>query len=208
MRSNMFDRVLCINLDRRPENWKAFRERLAALDWPHAPVERFAAFDGWANDPPAGWNAAPGRWGCCRSHAKLLREALDDNLANVLVFEDDAIFAPNFLEHFRSFLRELPADWDQFYLGGVKNGPVTEVSDHVLRTFGTMYTHAYGMNRKFMEPMLRHIVDNEGRDGVWDIDVRMAQLHALDRYRIYRPRRWIVTQDKSVSDTAHRPDVA
>ena len=117
-------RALCINLDRRPERWEAFKRNC-----PIRGVHRFPAIDGRAVRPPAWWRQGGGAWGCMLSHIRILEQALADGLDRcggrggvLLVLEDDALFPPDFAERAARFIRALPADWEQAYLGGQHRG--------------------------------------------------------------------------------------
>ena len=61
-----FDRVVCVNLDRRPERWARFQKNLGRVAWPFKEVERFRAVDGAMVPPPVGWVSGGGAWGRCK----------------------------------------------------------------------------------------------------------------------------------------------
>src|SRR5262245_46044684 len=114
---NSIQAVVCINLKRREERWKAFQERLPG-DWPFRKIVRFPAIDGRACVPPPWWKESAGAWGCYRSHLRVVEDCLNNDLESVLVLEDDAEFPPTFAADAAEFLRHVPDDWDMLYLGG------------------------------------------------------------------------------------------
>eukprot|EP00927_Polykrikos_kofoidii_P004658 TRINITY_DN11844_c0_g1_i1.p1 TRINITY_DN11844_c0_g1~~TRINITY_DN11844_c0_g1_i1.p1 ORF type:complete len:709 (-),score=95.47 TRINITY_DN11844_c0_g1_i1:83-2209(-) len=61
----------------------------------------------------------PGTFGCFVSHLAILRQSHDECPdCDLVVFEDDAIFAPNFLKRFTNFVASLPPDWKVLRIGG------------------------------------------------------------------------------------------
>tara|TARA_R110000823_G_scaffold48160_2_gene122577 strand:- start:323 stop:988 length:666 start_codon:yes stop_codon:yes gene_type:complete len=112
-----------INLERRPEKRKFMEEQFNRLK---LKVERVEGIDGQTlpdlekdrliNELVVRWNTKQerqlGRIGCCLSHFKALKIALDRGLNNILIFEDDV----NILGH---TLTNLPQDSGILYLGGM-----------------------------------------------------------------------------------------
>jgi glycosyl transferase family 25 len=103
-----FSRIVCINLDRRPDRWRRVRTRFAR----HGiePVERFAAVDGSRVAVPEVWKGREGAYGCLRSHLDVVAAARDDRNEDLLVFEDDVEFAPDLGERFARAMAQLPDD--------------------------------------------------------------------------------------------------
>ena len=60
---SLFQRVAVISLERRPERWKVFLEKLPA-NWPFGFPLRFPAIDGSIHRPPHWWREGPGAWDC------------------------------------------------------------------------------------------------------------------------------------------------
>lgn len=59
-----------------------------------------------------------GDLGCLLSHIKALQYAKSKNWNCVMIFEDDAVFVPDFNEKLTICMNELPANWDMLWLGG------------------------------------------------------------------------------------------
>jgi GR25 family glycosyltransferase involved in LPS biosynthesis len=102
--NDYFDRVVVINLDRRPDRMVKLGAQLDELGIKY---ERFSAIDGKAE------GIAPMEAGKL-SHLKVIQEL---NGEKVLILEDDALFADGFQERFDAEMDTLPEDWDVFYLG-------------------------------------------------------------------------------------------
>lgn len=202
-------RALCINLDRRPERWQAFQRNCPIRD-----IQRFPAIDGRAVRPPAWWRQGGGAWGCMLSHIRILEQALTDGLDRrggvLLVLEDDALFPPDFAERAARFIRALPADWEQVYLGGQHRGlrvrQPQRVNDEVVRPFMVNRTQAYAVRGPFIRVVYQHLCDwpAHARSPRHHVDHRMELLHASRRHKVYAPTTWIVGQAGGPSDISGR----
>lgn len=205
-----FDRVVVINLDRRPDRWERFQEHLAEIDWPFRQVERFRAIDGRIASPPPWWRMGGGAWGCHQSHVRIIEQALMDGVRTILVLEDDVVFVPNFRERVDQFLRALPSDWHQAYLGGQHLRqcmcPPAVVNDIVLRPFNVNRTHAYAIHSRFLLPAYRHLTNyvEHARHPGHHIDHRYGALHEGRKFNFYAPRWWIAGQVGSHSNISGR----
>lgn len=90
------------------------------------------------------------------SHQEIVKQAKVDGLSNVLIFEDDCVFADDFMEYGQKCVHELKSmDWDLFYLGGEPNYECFRVSSHLFQCNRGIYmTHAYALNRRFFDCLL------------------------------------------------------
>lgn len=62
-----------------------------------------------------------GEIACSLSHRSIYSAMMENNWQRVLVFEDDVVPDPELLPLLIDCLSELPADWELFYLGYLKN---------------------------------------------------------------------------------------
>jgi hypothetical protein len=191
------DRVVLINLKRRPDRLEGFLEHFPE-PWPFPVPQVFEAVDGWGQFLPPPWRGSgAGAHGCWLSHLTVLRQAMEDQVEELLVLEDDARFVPHFAKRFREFERELPLDWRLVMLGGQHDGMPTPVAPLVLRCSDTRRTHAYVVRRSGMPALL----------GTWltattHIDFLLPRVQ--ERIRTYAPRPFLVGQGRGVSDvTGH-----
>lgn len=215
----MFDRVVCLNLDRRPDRWQRFMAELPA-DWPFVPVERVAAVDGKAceipewyganllrlNHPPRDWlRKRAGAWGCLQSHLAVWRESWH-TCERLLVLEDDAVFLPGFVRDVQTFLSLVPDDWDQLYFGGEHLKPPEEFAPGVFRGVNVNRTHAYAIRRPMMLAMAAHFSEPWAahREQDWHVDHQLGRMHETGCWNVYAPTRWFVGQAGGCSDVQGR----
>ena len=86
--------------------------------------------------------------GCHLSHAVAFDHAIESGYENILIFEDDVEFFPDAVDNLELAYKELPNDWQMFYLGAnLDRYPAYQVSEHICKLTGAYATHAYAVNR-------------------------------------------------------------
>ena len=202
----MIDRVVCINLDRRPDRFERFMANVQSIEWPFGEIERFAAIDGKKVPPPNWWRAGCGAWGIHQSHVQILAKALADGVTTLAIFEDDAVFAQSFANDAQTFVSKLPGDHDGFMLGGQHLQPPHAVSDGVLRVTNGNRCHAHVLRGRFIEAAYRHLCDyvDHAKRPFQHVDHRFGNLHGSGQYNIYAPQPWLVGQADGFSDIANK----
>lgn len=202
-----FDRIVVINLARRPERLVEFEQRLAVA-WPEAAaywLEVATAVDGQACPAPDWWGGLPGAWGCYRSHVNVLEMSLMDGVESLLVFEDDACFAPGFRPKLAACLAALPDDWAQFYLGGQHLRHPRPVNELVVKGSNVNRTHAYALRgSERIAEAYRWLQAGEHWRGTpkkkFHVDHHFGKLHAKSTWPVYAAREWLCGQAASSSD--------
>lgn len=154
-----FDKIYCINLDKRKDRWK---KSLEIFKYYNIEVERFPAIDG---HNPSGilpgmkikgtiLEDRPGLLGCSLSHFSIISKAKESNLDNIFIFEDDFILIDDFNNKLEKAIDKLPKNWDMFYLGAnhlkPSNFPI-KFSEYIYKLKGSYSAHAYGVNKKFFD---------------------------------------------------------
>lgn len=138
------DKIYCINLDSRTDRWQEVTARFEVVGIADY-VTRVSAF--MDVDP---------RIGCQRSHVQCVKDAIENNFKNILIFEDDVQFVetnvPNFSE-IVSFLQN-NKKWELFYLGGSPMYPAWDKKGNIFRS-RFYHTHAYIINRRAFAKILR-----------------------------------------------------
>jgi glycosyl transferase family 25 len=159
----LFSKIVCINLDRRPERWQRMQHELARHGFHH--VQRFSACDGESLAKPAGWIHSAGAYGCLLSHVEVVREAQRSNAPSVLIFEDDTVLDPDFQSKLASFSKEVPDDWDMLYFGALHKDEPAKISKHVGRITKANSTYAYALKNTVYDAFIElnaraeHVLD-------------------------------------------------
>ena len=191
-----FQKVYCVNLNRRNDRWKRFKKNLPA-DWPFAPVERIAAIDGKLVKPPEWWKQGGGAWGCYRSHLRLIEQALNTGVESILLLEDDALFPEDFTQRVTEFLQHVPEDWGMIYLGGqhlfVNSHAPNRINDWVYQPYNVNRTHAFALRGETMLKVYRHLCTNDWHNKN-HIDHHLGRLHQRREDPIYCPKEWLIGQ--------------
>jgi len=203
-----FDRIICINLDRRADRWQRLQEHFADMAWPLGCVERFSAVDGHNVTPPKWWRAGAGAWGCHQSHVAVMQRAIQDGISSLLILEDDALIVPRFAEQFAAFLHIVPQDWDGLMLGGQHLEPPQIIAPRrgeipgLLRVRNGNRTHAYALRGKYLIAAHQHLCDyqDHAKRPRQHVDHRLGMLHK--QFRIYAPEPWVIGQAAGSSDVA------
>jgi len=135
-----FEGVFCINLDRRKDRWDTFSEKLTADQW--------IAFDD-KEDP---------NWGCTRTHMDIIREARQDGLESVLIFEDDATPVQEELPSLDGAMSDLKdRPWEMLYLGATYawvSGPPVMVTENLFQVPRAYSTHAIAVHSRAYDYIL------------------------------------------------------
>lgn len=202
----MFDRIFCINLDRRPDKWLAFQERCPASILPR--VERFSGIDCNLCPAPVWWKAGGGAWGCYRSHHAIVELCLQQRVESVLILEDDAVPAEDFDERLAVYSSALPDDWRMAYLGGqllhtTRESP-RRVNEHVYQPYNVNRTHAYALRGEGLKTVYRHLSDSESWKQRHHIDHHLGVYHEGWPTGVYCPAEWIFGQHGGRSDVNGR----
>ena len=168
--SILFTKIVCINLDRRPDRWRRTRAELARHGL--TPVARFPAVDGEGIQRPAHWTQTAGAYGCLLSHVQVVSDARDSGAPNVLIFEDDVLLDPEFETKFGRFIKEVPDDWDMLYFGALHKDEPVMISEHLARITKANSTYAYALKRTVFDEF---IAVNARAENVLDMNSYLLQ---------------------------------
>lgn len=195
----MFDRVVVISLQRRPERLAAFWDRFTQA-WPGMGCEIFNAVDGNLETLPDGWGSPAGAYGCYRSHLAVIQKALDDEVGRLVVLEDDVTFVPDFAERLADLA--IPADAEQLYLGGEHLKAPQPGPPGFVRGVNVNRTHAYAvLGRASLERLRDHLRwDRATWVAKHHVDHHYGLLHQRGGITVYAVAPWLCGQAGGTSD--------
>lgn len=170
MLNDIFDRIVVINLDSRPDRLEVFNTQ--AKKW-GIKYERFSAV---VANPPS---LAP-TWACKESHKAVIKSAIEDKVKRLFIFEDDALFVDDFNNKFDSFYLELPEDWDMLYLGAwhLVSQPYKEGIVKMVKSYSA---HAYGINEHYMQKAFSQVYKPK------PIDIALSMNHPHSKAYCAKP---------------------
>ena len=150
----MFDKAICINLDKRTDRWEQCQQECHSFG---IQVERFSALTG-----------SNGMQGLHLSNQQIFRENAGKAL---LVLEDDVVFNRP-LSALLDAYTDLPKDWDMLYLGGNAQCPQKRFSTWLYRSSGILTTHSILYNGKMTRWLAENmevpeVVDRQNTIDVW-----------------------------------------
>lgn len=152
MLNNIINKAFCINLYNRTDRWQQASKQFASEG---LNVERFNAIQG--NQFVTKYPARPGNCGCNLSHFLIIQSALIMGFKAILIFEDDALLTPGFMDKINTCLADLPEDWDMIMLGGSNAKKPVPVTENIYRVKKTFCTHAYIIRNTLFELSLERM---------------------------------------------------
>jgi len=187
-----FDKIYCINLDRRVDRWEECQKIFSKHN---LEVERFSAIDGSKENYNLGYPYDSELAGAI-SHTKVIEKAKELNFKNVLILEDDVDFINNLEKLFNNFINDVPKNWDGILFGGNHVGGYTHLNDNIIKVNRSYALHAYGLNSKvfsetidYMNSRIQNVIDY-GKDVIKTsvaADFFMADLQRINNWYCFRP---------------------
>lgn len=143
---NSFSAILYINLSHREQRNQEMIEELNRLKIDNSKITRIEGT----------YLPLNGIKGCALSHIRALDFAIENNLENVLILEDDCKFSDDVGEinsYIDLFFKEFTNDWDVLLLGG-KILYCEEINHPFFkRVLFSCAAHSYAVNKKHFKPL-------------------------------------------------------
>ena len=175
---HFFDKIYCINLDRRPEKWLQCEQEFNKHG---LTVERFSAVDG--NPDKIVSKLTDGAIGCIKSHLNIIKLAKELNLKNVLIFEDDVEFIDDLNNIFQEYYKQIPTDWGLLYFGVNHNNlPLLKFTENLSFVKHTYTTHAYAVNNRLYDMIIETLSNFEN-----ECDILLTKIQELGNSYVFQP---------------------
>jgi GR25 family glycosyltransferase involved in LPS biosynthesis len=161
--NSFFDRIYCINLDHRTDRWETCDKLFKETNLEVTRVSPVVIGD----ESHCCMNNA--NLSLLRTHKNLIIEAKNQNLKNVLIFEDDVEFCDevenyngkSLEERFSSSIDFLPNNWDVFFLGsGIYTNNKSLIGGEIYKIGYGMTTHAVAINSHYYDTIIK-ILDSD-----------------------------------------------
>ena len=198
--NSFFDRIYCINLDHRTDRWEICEKLFKKFNLDVTRVSPVVIGD---------------EEHCClrkpqlslfRTHKNLIIEAKNQNLKNVLIFEDDVEFCDevenyngkSLEERFSSSINFLPPNWDVFFLGaGIYTDNKSLIGGEIYKIGYALTTHALSINNNYYDTIIK-ILDSE-HDA---LDIIYCGLMSKNETFSFHPN--LISQRASFSDIENK----
>ncbi len=151
-----FDRTAIINLPERADRRAETRDEFRRIGWPieNAKVDFFTAL---RPETPAGF-PNQGVRGCFLSHMNVIKTAKHDNLANVLIMEDDIAFISDIDKIAADALQALDqTNWGFLYLGHDHTSDTSGSTQLEKITEPLLFAHFYAVNSTIFDRLLEFL---------------------------------------------------
>ena len=151
-----FDRTAIINLPERADRRAETRDEFRRIGWPieNAKVDFFTAL---RPETPAGF-PNQGVRGCFLSHMNVIKTAKHDNLANVLIMEDDIAFISDIDKIAADALQALDqTNWGFLYLGHDHTSDTSGSTRLEKITEPLLFAHFYAVNSTIFDRLLEFL---------------------------------------------------
>lgn len=152
---DLFEKIFCITLIERPDRQQEAKDQFARVGL-GGRVE-FVLVNRHPTNPEAG---------IYESHINCIRKGLASGAERMAIFEDDVLFDrfdPIRLRKCSDFLVHC-SDWDAFFFGCMISGSKRTRHPHIARIKYRSLSHAYALNRKFAEVLIRRPYQGFGFD--------------------------------------------
>jgi glycosyl transferase family 25 len=151
-----FDKIYCINLDRRPDRWEKVSKTFDELDIKD--VVRYSAIDGNTLDLDSikyNKNLNRGELGILETHLQLVQEAKDVGYKQIMIMEDDVKFTDE-IHKFNEYMEAIPKGWDMIYVGGnhIYGDEPTVINRKVLKLTNSVAIHCVILNESVFDVIL------------------------------------------------------
>jgi len=192
-----FDKIYCINLDRRTDRWDETQTELKKWGLENE-VVRYSGIDG--NSLKNETQIKGGELGILNTHLKIINESKEKKYKNILILEDDIEFTEK-IKLLDEYMSIVPNDWDMIYFGGNHNKhmgkKINYLNDKIIKLEETYGIHCVAINNSIYDLIL-NVIDKRKKP----IDVYYADIQK--NYNCYGFNPSIALQRVSYSDIQNK----
>jgi len=198
MLNKYFDKIYCINLDRRKDRWDETVNELNKWGLLNQ-VERYSAIDGNTIKDNK-FRINNGELGLLNTHLDIIKDAKTKNYKSILLLEDDIEFTKEIL-NLDNYFDVLPKDWDILWFGGNHNkhmgNKLNLINDKIIKCNMTYSTHSIAFNNSSFDVIL-NLLKNRQKP----VDVYYSDLQKIKNCYSFNPS--IALQRPSYSDIQNK----
>ncbi|NGX29080.1 MAG: hypothetical protein K940chlam1_01273 [Candidatus Anoxychlamydiales bacterium] len=180
MSLNNFEAIAYINLDHREDRRDELLKSLESLEVNKNKIKRISGV----------FNPFNGHLGCVCSHLKVVDWAIEQDLDNVLILEDDCYFLDdtNFITQAVDYFFKIVPSWDIFMLGGYFEKIEKSKYPLINRVKKAYRAHSYAISKKYLPVIKKLYLETANLLNGYNTHFE-SRGHALDR-------RWHTLQKK------------
>jgi hypothetical protein len=152
-----FDKVFCINLDRRKDRLDNFNKEVEKYNL--GEYERISAIDG--NFLEKNSTLKPGELGLLLTVKNILTFSIEKKYSSIIIVEDDCYFTDEIV-NIDEYFKFIPSDWEMLYMGGNHNihvgyKPPQIINEKVVKIHNTYSAHFVCLKSKLFEDIINCI---------------------------------------------------
>ena len=112
-------------------------------------------------------------------HSWIIEDSFEKGYDDVLVFEDDVILHPNFIEYFNFFKTQIPKDWDIVWIGSCCNLHALYIEGkYFYKADGSRCTHAFMLSKSCVNKIVNEVSNiNDGSDFYYNFLIKKYNLN-------------------------------
>jgi hypothetical protein len=213
--------AFCLTLERRADRWKRFQDQYGIDALPK--LKRFLGVDGKTLDIKTDPRVSTftkrnilmktrrshdqldtiGGVGCALSHIALWKWLAESDQEMLLVFEDDAVIPPDFVQRANTLIQSSPTlqnpkKWDMWVIGA-KWDPLGSIPGEsrtgLVDASAFFLFHCYVITRRFAQKLYEHCLPIEGHIDFW-----VANFAVINKSKIVGTPKLRIKQREATSD--------
>jgi len=148
--SDTIDIIYYINLDSRPDRKKHFLNEMNRMGVPSNKIKRISAV----------YKPGQGDWGCSLSHVLALKDFVNNNYKNCIIFEDDFQFIVE-KEYLNNVFSKFFTNFSNFDVCMLATNTISsaKINEYLNKVLSAQTTSGYIVNKKFGKYLLNNFIE-------------------------------------------------